>query len=266
VPVSDAAAVDEFRLLAQREAGLVLAQNKAYLVTHRLAPVCDELGVELGELARRARSDTALARRCVEELLTYESFWFRDRKPFDAVSQLWDSHGGPGPFKVLSLACSTGQEPYSLALMATERWGALAGSQLSVLAADISTRALERAREGLYSQTEVARGLPAAMLARHFHRRGSRWELDASVRRLVEFRRVDLRAGVPVTLGGWDLVLCRNVLIYMDADTRERAVAAIARQLSVGGHLMLGSGEPSAAGPQWSARRVAEVRCFRREQ
>lgn len=258
-------ALAEFRGIAADLSGLQLGDNKAYLVEHRLGPVAKELGCSLDELAARARRDPALARRCTELLLTYESFWFRDQKPFDAVAELMGDHAGPGPFKVLSLACSTGQEPYSVALLATRRWGDLAPAHLKVLACDISDVALSRAREGVYEQTEVSRGLPAQLLSRHFRRQGSRWELDPSVRRLVEFRQADLRGTLPATPGGWDLVLCRNVLIYMDAATREQVVAAVARQLRPGGHLLLGSGEPSPPAPAWSSERVAGCRVFRRQ-
>lgn len=248
-----------FCRLAEKEAGLVLNDSKAYLIEHRLAPIAAEKGMTLDQLAQAAQKDSSLARVCVEALLTYESFWFRDTKPFDAIRELMRQ--AQGEFKVLSLACSTGQEPYSIAMLAADEIGL---GRLKLLACDISDTALARAREGMYSQAEVARGLPAPLLAKWFRRSGARWQISDALRMAVQFRRADLRQAVPPAVGGWDLVLCRNVLIYMDTETREKAVDGIARQIRPGGHLVLGGGEPAPDPTVYKGEVMCGMRVFTR--
>jgi chemotaxis protein methyltransferase CheR len=237
------------RLVRDRSA-IVLEPGKEYLVEGRLTPVARQLGLDTvaGLVGRlRAAPDNGLAARVVEAMATTETSFFRDHHPFATLRtavlpELIRLRAGERRLDVWCAACSTGQEPYSIALLLREHFPNLAGWRVSILATDLSGEALGRGREGRYTQLEVNRGLPAALLARYFRQYGTSWEMSENIRRMVEFRELNLARPWPY-LPRMDLVFLRNVMIYFDAETKRSILGRVARLLRPGGYLLLGGAE-----------------------
>jgi chemotaxis protein methyltransferase CheR len=228
--------------------GIVLGLDKAYLVEGRLEQILRSHGFTgLTEIAARlqARPNDTLAQEVIDAITTNETFFFRDSKPFEhlgrqALPTLHAAYPPAQPLRIWSAAASSGQEPYSIAM--TVLAAALGTRPIQILATDISAEQVNRARLGLYSDFEVRRGLPAQSLGKHFCRTGDGWRITEPVRRLVEFRRWNLMEDSR-PLGKFDLVFCRNVLIYFDLDTKRRVLNSIWERLSPGGLLYLGGSE-----------------------
>jgi chemotaxis protein methyltransferase CheR len=233
--------------LLRAQSGVVLEPGKHYLVENRLAPLVRELDLHsvaglINQL--RALPSPQLLTRVTEALLTTETSFFRDRVPFDALRQvvlpeLIQRRQGERCLNIWCAASSTGQEPYSLALVLLKHFPALGGWTVQLLASDLSAEALARARAGYYTRAEVSRGLPVAPLEEYFQRQDSAWQLRDEVRRLVTFREINLAQPWPV-LPPMDLVLLRNVLIYFDDETKKSILARLARVLRPDGYLLLG--------------------------
>jgi chemotaxis protein methyltransferase CheR len=226
--------------LVTRRSAIRLEPGKEYLVESRLGPLARERGLGLDEFVRRLRSGAAdheLA-TVVEAMTTNETSWFRDVAPFTAlrghVLPLLRDTGQS--VRIWSAACSTGQEPYSILMALAD-----APRTVEIVATDLNEQVLSRAREGVYSQLEVNRGLPAAMLVRHFERVGAHWRVRADLRSRVDFRRHNLMDGTPP--GPFDLVFLRNVLIYFDLATKRAVLDRVARVLRPGGFVVLGAAE-----------------------
>ncbi len=236
--------------LVRDQSAIVLEPGKEYLVESRLTPVARQLNLgSIGELVGRLRAgaDGVLAGRVVEAMVTTETSFFRDHHPFATLrtAVLPDTirrRAAERRLDVWCAACSTGQEPYSLAILLREYFPELADWRVNVLATDISRDVLARAREGRYSQFEANRGLPAALLVKHFRQHGSTWELNEDVRRMVEFRELNLARPWPV-LPRFDLVFLRNVMIYFDVATKSAILGKVARLLRPDGYLILGGAE-----------------------
>jgi chemotaxis protein methyltransferase CheR len=235
------------RSYIQRESGIALGDDKRYLLQSRLLPLLADTFASLDGLCDQLRKSPQgpLRRAVVEALTTHETLFFRDLSVFDCIR----THILPGiakrrrqakTFRIWSAACSSGQEPYTLAMMALEC--GYADWNVQIIATDLSTKILERAATGSFLQLEVNRGLPAQLLVKYFDKAGRDWRVKDSVRKLVTFSRFDLRDSME-PLGMFDLVLCRNVLIYFDQDTRRRVLAGIQQRLSPEGYLILGSSE-----------------------
>jgi chemotaxis protein methyltransferase CheR len=236
--------------LVRDRSGIVLETGKEYLVDSRLTPVarqCDLASVSelVGRL--RANPDNGLAARVVEAMVTTETMFFRDVVPFETLRtvvlpELVQRRQAERRLSVWFAACSTGQEPYSFALMVREHFPELAGWRLDLLATDLSAEVLGRARAGRYNQIEVNRGLPAATMVKYFRQHGMTWELCEDVRRMVEFRELNLIRSWPV-LPRPDLVFLRNVMIYFDVEAKRSILGRIAKLLRPDGHLLLGAAE-----------------------
>jgi chemotaxis protein methyltransferase CheR len=237
------------KLLRERSA-IVLEKGKEYLVETRLAPLVRQLNVSsIGDLIARLRCQPSngLYRQIVEALVTTESSFFRDHHPFEAlrkvvVPDLINRRRDQRRLDIWSAASAAGQEPYSLALLFREHFPELAGWKISLLASDLSQQVLERAREGRYSQIEVNRGLPAALLVKYFEQHGTDWQLKPALRGMVDFQEINLAQAWPA-LPRMDLVLIRNVMIYFDVDTKKTILARLARVLRPDGYLLLGGAE-----------------------
>ncbi|HUK10511.1 MAG TPA: protein-glutamate O-methyltransferase CheR [Stellaceae bacterium] len=237
------------KLLKDRS-GLVLSREKSYLLESRLLPVARKHGQKsLDDLVQavRARANGDLAREIVEAMTTNESFFFRDIKPFDqfktfVLPQLLKARAPRRQIRIWSAACSSGQEPYSLAMLVLEHQPRLSDWSIEILATDISTEILEKARAGVYSQFEVQRGLPIQYLVKYFKQQGDRWLIDAGLRDCVRFRQFNLLDD-PTPLGTFDVVFCRNVLIYFDQPTKTVVLDRIGKVLSPDGYLYLGGAE-----------------------
>ncbi|OYX31366.1 MAG: chemotaxis protein CheR [Caulobacterales bacterium 32-69-10] len=238
--------------LARAKAGLMLGPERAFFVESRLATLARREGeptVE-GLVARlRAAPEEPLARSAVEALATPETSFFRDRVAFDHlrddVLPELAANRPEGKVRVWCAGCSTGQEAYSLAIMAEEYSARFPKLQLEILATDLSARGLEKAQSGLYTQFEVQRGLPIRLLLRHFDKVGDNWQASARLRQSVRWGRLNLMNDF-AKLGRFDIILCRNVLSYFDAAPRQQVLKRLAGILAPDGCLMLGAGEAAA--------------------
>lgn len=228
--------------------GIVLDAEKEYLMEARLAPILRERGLaslyELCEVLRSSQG-SPLHSQVVEAMTTNETYFFREPAHYDALRQriipeLMELRSGTRKLSFWSAASSTGQEAYSLAMALLE--AGLSSWSIDILGTDLSSRVLKQAESGRYSQLEVNRGLPAALLLKYFRRAGLEWELKEEVRRMVRFRAFDLRSGMR-SLGPFDVVFCRNVLIYFDLPTKRRILEEIHGSLFRGGYLLVGTTE-----------------------
>ncbi len=236
--------------MLKSKSGLVIGTDKTYLLETRLAGLIKrEKLTDLNGLAdrlRRAGSDT-LAREVVEAMTTNESFFFRDDKPFlhfrsQALPRLIAARPPGSTLRIWSAASSSGQEAYSLAMILAESTATLAGRKVEIVGTDIARDQLNRAREGVYSQFEVQRGLPVQMLMRYFKKDESSWRIAEAIRSMVQFREYNLLSDLRA-LGRFDIVFCRNVLIYFDQPTKGRVLDAVAAQMPPDGMLYLGGAE-----------------------
>ncbi len=246
-----AIAVENYRFLKDyihRESGILLDDDKHYLVEARLLPVVRQS--QLASLdalcaALRNNGDLSLRRKVVEAMTTHETLFFRDIAPFDALKTqilpaLIEQRKSARKLAFWSAAASSGQEAYSLAMLLLEM--GLAGWNMQILGTDISEQILARAREGRYMQLEVNRGLPANYLVKYFERTGLEWRIKDHLRRMVTFEYFDLRKSMR-TKGPFDVIFCRNVLIYFDVETKKQILRELRGALFQGGYLILGGAE-----------------------
>jgi chemotaxis protein methyltransferase CheR len=230
--------------------GLVLSADKQYLVQSRLLPVAHRAGLAgVAELVQRLRgaNSQGLAAQVVEAMTTNESFFFRDKIPFDhfrdtIMPALIATRASRRRIRIWCAAASTGQEPYSLAMSLMEMGNRISGWRIEILATDISNEVLEKARSGIYSQFEVQRGLPIALLLKHFTQISDGWQIAPDIRAMVRFLPLNL-IGDFSHLGVFDLVFCRNVLLYFDQETKTRVLDRVARVMDRDGYLVLGAAE-----------------------
>lgn len=241
---------DMFCTLLRQRSGLVLTPDKAYLLESRLMPVSRKWSMKgLDELAStvRAKRDEALLRDITEAMTTNESSFFRDQKPFDqfkavVLPHLLANRAAKRTFRIWSAACSSGQEAYSLAMMLNEEGPKLAGWRIEIVGTDLSTEMVNKARAGLYTQFEVQRGLPITMLVKYFKQVGDKWQLNDEIRQKVQYKEYNLLTDL-TPLGQFDVIFCRNVLIYFDQPTKGKVLEAMAKLLPPDGILYLGGAE-----------------------
>jgi chemotaxis protein methyltransferase CheR len=241
---------DYLRKRLKERSGLVFSAEKQYLVESRLLPVARSAGfANLGELVRALMLGNAdvLMTAVVEAMMTHESFFFRDKLPFDHFRQtvmpaLIAARSNVRTIRIWCAAASTGQEPYSLAMCLSEMQQKIAGWRIELLATDLGNDVLEKARQGLYSQFEVQRGLPIQLLIKHFTQVGELWQIAPDIRSMVKYQQLNLLADF-ARLGRFDLILCRNVLIYFDTETKISVLNRLARSTASDGYLMLGAAE-----------------------
>jgi len=245
--------VTDFEFICQilrERSGLVLTNDKAYLLESRLLPVARKWKLAtFDDLVRiiRSKMDEAVIRDVVEAMTTNESFFFRDTKPFDQFKALvlpamLKNRASSRTIRIWSAACSSGQEPYSLAMILSESAAQLNGWKIEIVGTDLSTEILNRAKEGMYSQFEVQRGLPITMLVKNFAQIGDRWQINAKIRGMVQYKEFNLLQD-PMPLGRFDVVFCRNVLIYFDQPTKTRVLNSVAKLMPEDGFLFLGGAE-----------------------
>ncbi len=244
-----------------RDSGIVLDDTKHYLIESRLLPIVrkEKLGT-LNELCARLRAIESgpLRRQVVEAMTTNETFFFRDVAVFDTLRDkvlpaLVEKRQSSRTLSIWSAAASSGQEAYSLAILLLEM--GLGSWNIRIFGTDLNTQILDQARAGRYLQLEVNRGMPAKYLVKYFQRAGLEWQVKDEVRRVVEFRTFDLRQTMR-GLGPFDLVLCRNVLIYFDVKTKKQILGELRRVLNPQGLLLLGSAETTLNLDDRFARRV----------
>jgi chemotaxis protein methyltransferase CheR len=238
------------RKLLKERSGLVLAADKQYLIESRLMPVARKAGcASISALVQRLSSSRseALMTQVTEAMMINESFFFRDKIPFDLfrdtiMPALLQARAPSRRIRIWCAAASTGQEPYSLAMLVKGMREKLTGWRIDIVATDISGDVLERARAGIYSQFEIQRGLPIQMLMQHFEQLGEQWRVAEDVRKMVQFRQLNLLDNFS-QLGTFDVVYCRNVLIYFDQPTKINVLDRLARQLAPDGFMLMGAAE-----------------------
>src|SRR5271169_2191645 len=242
---------DYLRQLLRQRSGLVLSAEKQYLAESRLLPVERKHGFAgLGELIGKLKATTAAAPltvEVVEAMTTNESFFFRDKVPFEhfrdtIMPALLAARAREKLIRIWCTAAATGQEPYSLAMSLKGIGPALAGWRVKILATDISNEVLEKAKAGIYNQFEVQRGLPIQQLVKFFGQVGEAWQIAPEIRAMVQFRPLNLLNDFS-SLGTFDLVFCRNVLIYFGQETKVDVLNRLARQMPSDGFLILGAAE-----------------------
>jgi chemotaxis protein methyltransferase CheR len=237
------------RKLLRERSGLDLASDKQYLVESRLIPLARRGGLSgIAELVAKIKTGSdALTSEVVEAMTTNETFFFRDKIPFDHLREtilpaLLKARASRRSLRIWSAASSTGQEPYSIAMCLKEIGAALAGWRVEILATDLSQGVLEKSRAGIFSQFEVQRGLPIQKLVKHFTQVGELWQLNADIRAMVQHRQLNLLQDFS-HLGTFDVIFCRNVLIYFDQDAKAGIFDRLAKSLDPDGVLVLGAAE-----------------------
>ena len=237
------------RKLLKDRSGLDLSADKQYLIESRLLPLSRKCGVAgIGELVQKMKGGSAsIISQAVEAMTTNETFFFRDKVPFDhfrdpIMPELLKARAGRKSIRIWCAAGSTGQEPYSLAMCLKEMSAATAGFRIEIIATDLSQEVLEKSRAGIYSQFEVQRGLPIQLLVKYFRQTGEFWQINADIRAMVQHRQLNLLHDFS-GLGVFDVIFCRNVLIYFDQDTKVNVFNRLAKAAEADGFLVLGAAE-----------------------
>jgi len=241
---------DFLRQALKQRSGLVLSADKHYFLESRLLPLARQKGFAgIGDLvvALKTGRDAALMAAVVEAMTTNESFFFRDKTPFEhfrhvIMPALLHARRQSRTIRIWCAAAASGQEPYSIAMCLREMTSALAGWRIEILATDLADAVLDRARQGLYSQFEVQRGLPIKLLVKYFTQAGELWQIAPEIRAMIKFRCFNLLSDF-AGLGSFDLILCRNVLIYFDQETKSDVLRRIAEAMPRDGYLVLGAAE-----------------------
>lgn len=241
---------DMFSVMLKQRSGLVLTKDKAYLLESRLMPVARKWNLkDLEELAGviRTRRDEAVIKDVTEAMTTNESSFFRDQKPFDqfkavVLPHLLQARAAKKQIRIWSAACSSGQEPYSLLMLLAEEGAKLAGWRIEIVATDLSGEMVAKARAGIYTQFEVQRGLPITHLVKYFKQVGDKWQINEDLRSKIQFREFNLLTDM-APLGQFDVIFCRNVLIYFDQPTKGKVLENMAKLLPPDGVLYLGGAE-----------------------
>ncbi len=238
--------------LLRSRSGLVLSTDKVYLVESRLMPVARGRGMSnLDELIQAVRvgNDERLLIEVTDAMTTNESFFFRDMQPFESFRQTvlpkivaTRRAVGRNVIRIWSAACSSGQEPYTLAMLLKEEEASLRGMRIEIIATDLSTEIIDKAREGIYTQFEVQRGLPIQFLVKYFQQVGDRWQIDKSIRDMIAIKQFNLLNDFTV-LGLFDIVYCRNVLIYFDQQSKSDILGRVSKLMPEDGVLYLGGAE-----------------------
>ncbi|CAN0419292.1 unnamed protein product, partial [Discosporangium mesarthrocarpum] len=232
--------------------GIVLSADKLYLVESRLTPVARDLGMSgIDELIATLQksADENLKTRITDAMTTNESFFFRDQTPFDNLKDhvlppmiAARKAKGQNRIRIWSAACSSGQEPYTIAMMLLENKEVFGDVSFEILATDLSTEIVEKAKEGAYSQFEVQRGLPIQLLVKYFTQTDTAWQISEDIRKMVRFQTFNLLDSYGV-LGKFDIIFCRNVLIYFDQETKGAILSRMADISASDGSLFLGGAE-----------------------
>lgn len=239
-----------FAKLVKDASGIYLTADKAYLIESRLMAVARKHSMRnLEDLADALRRDQSreLAKDITEAMTTNESSFFRDQRPFEQfrtvlLPKLLQTRRERRLIRIWSAACSSGQEPFSLAMILHEEQARLAGWKVEIMATDISAEMVDRAKLGEFSQFEVQRGLPIQMLVRYFDQRGDKWVVKEDIRNRITFKTFNLMDD-PGTLGIFDVIFCRNVLIYFDHETKAKVLEKLSRRMPADGVLFLGGAE-----------------------
>lgn len=236
-----------FRDHLERVCGILLGDNKEYLVSSRLRSIMKELEYSaLPELVKKMEVDSRLREKVVDAMTTNETLWFRDAHPFTILQQklIPEITANQKSLDIWCAASSTGQEPYSISMIIEEYKRSNPGrlSTEKIIATDISSSALEAAKKGCYDQLALGRGMPPDLLKRYFSEKDDRWHVNANIQARVQYRMLNLLHSFSM-LGKFDIVFCRNVLIYFSSDLKKDILTRIHGTLKPGGYLLLGASE-----------------------
>ena len=238
------------RKLLKERSGLDLSPDKQYLVESRLIPLARKANLAgISELVQKIKTPGVepLIADVVEAMTTNETFFFRDKTPFDHLKDtmlpaVLQARAARRSLRIWCAASSTGQEPYSIAMCLKDLGTTLAGWRIDIVATDLSQGVLEKSRAGIFSQFEVQRGLPIQLLVKHFTQIGEMWQLNADIRSMVQHRQLNLLQDFG-HLGTFDIIFCRNVLIYFDQDTKAGIFERMSKLVESDGFLVLGAAE-----------------------
>ncbi|WFU41364.1 protein-glutamate O-methyltransferase CheR [Bradyrhizobium sp. CB82] len=237
------------RKFLRDHSGLDLSADKQYLIESRLLPLARKAGLSgIGELVQKLQAGSSvLVTSVVEAMTTNETFFFRDKVPFDhfretIIPEVLKARAARRSVRIWCAAGSTGQEPYSLAMSLKEMGAALTGWRVEIIATDLSQEVLEKSKAGIYSQFEVQRGLPIQLLVKYFKQTGETWQINPELRAMIQHRQLNLLHDFS-QLGTFDVVFCRNVLIYFDQETKINIFNRLAHQVEGDGFLVLGAAE-----------------------
>jgi chemotaxis protein methyltransferase CheR len=241
---------DYIRKLVYDRTGVSLSEDKTYLVESRLGMLAKEAGASSisGLVAQlKQKGFNPLYESIVEAMMTNETFFFRDVNPFELLKksvmpELLKQRQSNRTLNIWCAACSSGQEPYSIAMLLREYFPQLANWKVNLIASDISTKILKRARLGRYGKHEIIRGLPPTFLHKYFHHCGKEWEIKEDLRKSIEFRQINLTEPFG-SIPQMDVIFMRNVLIYFDIQTKQSILARVRKVLQPDGYLFLGGGE-----------------------
>jgi len=244
---------DNFKFVSEllyKKSGLVIGQEKAYLLENRLGPLARKYDhADLDRLieALRIKPNGDLCNEVVDVMTTNESLFFRDNKPFEQLKTttfpyLLKTRSARSKLRIWSAAASTGQEPYSIAMVIGEEEQKFKDWSIEILGTDLSPAALERAKTGIYSQFEVQRGMGVQMLLKYFNKSGDKWQINENIRKMAKFELFNLLDD-PTRFGTFDIIFCRNVLIYFDKETKAAVLNRISKVLAPDGVLFLGAAE-----------------------
>lgn len=257
--------------LVRTKSAIVLEPSKTYLVESRLNPVAREHGLESIDqlvVALKQPGAAKLTQKVIEAMTTNETSFYRDIHPFDAMRQqilpeLIAKRSGERTINIWSNACSSGQEVYSIAMLIKEHFPQLSGWKVRLFATDLSTQILDKAREGLFNQTEINRGLPMPLLLKNFEKKGLQWQIKEDLRRMVEFRVVNLIEPFPM-LPAFDIVFLRNVLIYFSPQTKREILEKVQKVMRPDGFLFLGGAETTMnLNVTYVREQVGKAVCYR---
>ena len=237
------------RKFLKDNSGLDLSPDKQYLIESRLLPIARKAGLPgIAELVLKMKNGSSpIATQVIEAMTTNETFFFRDKVPFDhfrdvVMPEILQARASRRAIRIWCAAGSTGQEPYSLAMCLKEMSAALTGWRVEILATDLSVEVIEKSKAGLYSQFEVQRGLPIQLLVKYFKQVGEFWQINADIRAMIQHRQLNLLHDFS-QLGVFDVIFCRNVLIYFDQDTKIDIFRRLAKATEKDGFLALGAAE-----------------------
>jgi chemotaxis protein methyltransferase CheR len=244
-----AADYDFLRKFLKERSGLDLSADKQYLVESRLVPLARKANLAgLEELVQKIRiGSTALASDVVEAMTTNETFFFRDKVPFDhlrdvVLPEMIQARMARKSLRIWCAAASTGQEPYSIAMTIKEMAAQLAGWRIEIIGTDISQQVLEKSKSGIYTQFEVQRGLPIQLLVKYFKQTGEMWQIAPEIRSMIQYRPLNLLQDFS-SMGKFDIIFCRNVLIYFDQDMKTQIFGRLAKCMEPDGFMALGAAE-----------------------
>ena len=241
---------ESFREFLEDASGIVLGDNKHYLITSRITRLMTELSIQsFSELLDRIQDDQRLRHRIMDAMTTNETSWFRDTYPYDFLKEKFfpeRARESGELIRIWSAACSTGQEPYSISIASNEFMvknpGLISSDGVQVWGTDISSNALQLARSGIYDDVALSRGMSADLRKRYFRQEDNRWRVSDDVKKRVNFQELNLKTGF-ASLGKFDIIFCRNVLIYFAPALKADIMYRMSQSLKPNGYLILGGSE-----------------------